>query len=160
MEGHIMLYVETQFSIFLINKPGVLAQTLTALAKEKINIVAMTMMDSVEHGVLRLVTEKPDETRALFSKINATVDETKVICITLSNRAGALADVTSRLAEAHININYAYGTAGARGGKTTGILKVADTAKSVKILQRHFDNTKAKTTRKSKLRPSPGRRSR
>ncbi|MCK5271668.1 MAG: ACT domain-containing protein, partial [Sedimentisphaerales bacterium] len=44
------MYVATQFSIFLINKPGILAQVLNALAKAKVNIVAMTMMDSVEHG--------------------------------------------------------------------------------------------------------------
>ena len=156
-----MLSITTQFSVFLINKPGVLAKTLSALAKEKINVVALTMMDSVEHGVLRLVTEKPEETRALFGKINATVDETEVLCIVLSNRSGALANVTSRLAEAHININYAYCTSGARGGKTTGILKVADTAKAMKLLQRTYgESPKKKSTKKSKLRPGPGRKSR
>jgi len=155
-----MLHTEKQFSVFLINKPGILAQTLTALAKEKINIIAVTMMDSVEHGVLRLVTEKPDETRALFGRINATIDETDVICITLPNRSGALADVTSRLAEAHININYAYCTAGARGGKTTSILKVADTAKAIKLLQRTYEKAGGEKAKKSKLRPAPRRRSR
>ena len=156
-----MLSITTQFSVFLINKPGVLAQTLNALAKEKINVVALTMMDSVEHGVLRLITEKPDETRALFRKINATVDETNVLCMVLPNRSGALAHVTSRLAEAHININYAYCTAGARGGKTTGVLKVADTSKAIKLLQHTYGGPpKKKTVKKSKLRPSPGRKSR
>ena len=155
-----MLSVTTQFSVFLINKPGVLAKTLNALAKEKINVVALTMMDSVEHGVLRLVTEKPEETRALFNRINATVDETDVLCVVLPNRSGALANVTSRLAEAHININYAYCTSGAKGGKTTGILKVADTAKATKLLQRTYSTAKKKTVKKSKLRPVPRRKSR
>ena len=156
-----MLETKSQFSVFMINKPGVLAQTLTALAKQKINVVALTMTDSVEHGVLRLVTEKPDEARDLFRKINATADETEVLCVTLSNSSGALADVTSRLAEAHININYAYCTAGARGGKTTGVLKVADIAKAIKVLQRNYGKVvKKKAAKKPKLRPSPGRRAR
>ena len=48
-----------QFSVFLVNKPGILAQVTRALADEKINIVAMTLVDSQEHGVLRLVAENP-----------------------------------------------------------------------------------------------------
>jgi hypothetical protein len=134
------LAIETQFSIFLINKPGVLAQTLEALAREKINIIAVTMMDSVEHGVLRLVTSYPDRTREVCKKISAAVNETEVICVNLGNHPGALAEVTGLLAEAHININYAYCTAGARGGRTTGILKVADVNKAMKILERKFAN--------------------
>ena len=110
---HIDMYIDTQFSIFLINKPGVLAQTLNELAKEKINVVALTMMDSVEHGVLRLTASNPGETRATLSRLNVPVNETDVLCINLPNKAGALADVASRLSAAHVNINYASGTAGA-----------------------------------------------
>src|SRR3954454_1279745 len=46
---------ETQFSVFLVNKPGVLAQVTGALAKAKLNVIAMTLVDSQEHGDLRLV---------------------------------------------------------------------------------------------------------
>ncbi|MHC4648269.1 MAG: ACT domain-containing protein, partial [Planctomycetota bacterium] len=49
------MYVTTQFSVFMVNKPGVLAQVLGEFARAKINIIAMTMMDSVEHGVMRIV---------------------------------------------------------------------------------------------------------
>ena len=112
-----------QFSVFLVNKPGVLAQTLGAIADAHINILAMTMTDSVEHGVLRIVAIQTDKLREVLKKLNATVNETDVLCLTLSNHSGALADVTATLAAAHININYAYVTAGARGGKTTGVLK-------------------------------------
>lgn len=50
------MHIETQFSIFMVNKPGVLAKVLTEFANAKINIIAITMMDSVEHGVMRVVT--------------------------------------------------------------------------------------------------------
>ena len=155
------MHVETQFSIFLINKPGVLARTLSSLATEKINIIAMTMVDSVEHGVLRLITAQPAKARQTLARLNIPVNETEVICVNISNRAGALADIATRLADAHININYAYCTAGARGGRTTGVLKVADVKKAVKVLEKpaHAGKAPAATPRK-KLRPSPGRRAR
>ncbi|MHC4363366.1 MAG: ACT domain-containing protein, partial [Planctomycetota bacterium] len=47
------MYIATQFSVFMVNKPGVLAQVLGELARAKINVIAITMMDSVEHGVMR-----------------------------------------------------------------------------------------------------------
>ena len=154
--------IDTQFSVFLINKPGVLAQTLNTLAKEKINIIAMTMVDSVEHGVLRLVTAKPVETHKVLAKLNIPVNETEVICVNLSNHAGALADISSRLAAVHINISYAYCTAGARGGRTTGVLKVADVKKALSVLERSkaTKKTGAAGKARTKLRPSPGRRGR
>ena len=155
------MQTQTQFSVFLINKPGVLAQTLNAIADEKINIIAMTMMDSMEHGVLRLVTDKTDATRALLSHINASVSEAEILCLTLSNHAGALADVANKLAKAHININYAYCTAGARGGKATGVLKVADPKKAIKVLEAAAKKkNNAARKKQAKLRRSPGRTAR
>jgi len=153
------MHTETQFSVFLINKPGVLAQTLNELAKEKINIIAMTMMDSVEHGVLRLVSAGSAKTRQVLQRLDCSVNESEVLCVNLSNHSGALAEVASKLSKAHINISYAYCTAGARGGRTTGVLKVADVKKAMKVLQ---ENTKKKTAKKTTSRQigrtSSGRR--
>ena len=129
----------TQFSVFLINKPGVLAQVTRRLAQAKINVVAMTMMDSSEHGVLRLVAGDPKKARAALAELNLPTTETDVLQVDMANRPGALADVCNRLAEAHINISYAYCTTGARGGKSTSIFKVADTKKAMKILKAPTD---------------------
>ncbi len=129
------VYLETQFSIFMVNKPGVLAQILRELAEAKINIVALTMTDSFEHGVMRLVGSGKEKVRGVLKRLNLQFSETEVLCVTLPNHAGALATVTGKLADAHINISYAYCTAGARGGRTTGVLKVADVAKAMKILE-------------------------
>lgn len=119
----------------MVNKPGVLARVLNTLAVAKINIVAMTMMDSAEHGVMRLVGSSHKRVREVLTQLNMQFSETDVLCVNLPNKAGALADITAKLASAHINIAYAYVTAGARGGRTTGILKVADVKKAMKILQ-------------------------
>jgi len=128
------MYCTTQFSIFMVNKPGVLAQVLAEFARAKINIIAMTMMDSAEHGVMRIVFASPKKAKQIISKLNMPHNETEVLCVNLANRSGALANVAEKLARNHINISYAYCTAGAKGGKTTGVLKVADVKKAMKIL--------------------------
>jgi len=125
-----------QFSVFLVNKPGVLAQVTRALAEEKINLIAMTLVDSQEHGVLRIVAHNPDRTRAVLGRLNLPTTETDVLVLELSNQPGALADVAMVLGENHININYAYCTSGAPGGRTTGIFKVADPNKAQRVLSK------------------------
>ena len=126
--------IETQFSVFLVNKPGVLAQVTRALADAKVNVIAMTLVDSQEHGVLRVVAANPDKAHAALSALNLPLTLSDVLCVELSNRPGALAEVANLLGTNHININYAYATSGAPGGKTTGIFKVADQTKAIKLL--------------------------
>ena len=89
------MYVAPQFSVFMVNKPGVLARVLGEFARAKINIIAMTMMDSVEHGVMRVVFAAPKEAREVLTKLNMPYNETEVLCVTLQNRTGALATLNS-----------------------------------------------------------------
>lgn len=146
------MHIETQFSVFMVNKPGVLAQLLDAIAAQKINVLALTMMDSVEHGVLRVVATSRDKMSKLLDRLNVQYSSTDVLCVNLPNKAGAFADVANKLSHAHINISYAYCTAGARGGRTTSILKVADVKKAIKILE---GNGPKKTTKKKKTVKRP-----
>jgi len=129
------MYVTTQFSIFMVNRPGLLARVLRKFAEAKLNMVAMTMMDSVEHGVLRVIFEDPDKARTLLAEENMQYNENEVLCVQLDNKAGALSVVAEKLAENHLNISYAYCTAGGKGGKTTGVMKVADVQKAMKLLE-------------------------
>jgi hypothetical protein len=135
-----------QFSIFMVNKPGVLAQVLGEFARAKINIVAMTMVDSAEHGVMRVVFDSAKKAEELVKTLNMQYSETDVLRVNLANKSGALAAVVEKLAKSHINISYAYCTAGASGGRTTGILKVADVKKAMRILE-------SNTGKKNKSQP-------
>jgi hypothetical protein len=145
------MYITTQFSIFMVNKPGVLAQVLSEFARAKINITAMTMMDSVEHGVMRVVFAAPEKAKEVLAKLNMPHNETEVLCVMLDNKSGALATVAEKLAKSHINISYAYCTAGAKGGRTTGVLKVADVKKAMRILQHTNKSSKSQAvTRRSR----------
>jgi hypothetical protein len=153
------MHLETQFSIFMVNKPGVLSQFLNVLASEKVNIVAMTMMDSVEHGVMRLVGTKSAKIREILRQMNMQYSESQVLCINLPNKAGAFATAAEKLSKAHINISYAYCTAGARGGRTTGVLKVADVKKAMKVLEGQSTATHKKSSKvKKAVRRSPASR--
>ena len=147
--------IETQFSVFMINKPGMLAKVFTELADAKVNIVALTVMDSVEHGVMRVIGGSREKMRKVLAKLNMPYSETDVLCVTLANKAGAFAHITQKLAEAHVNISYAYCTAGARGGRTTGILKIVDLKKAMKVLTDHTEKTSKSAP---KVRHSPSAR--
>ncbi len=147
------MYVAPQFSIFMVNKPGVLAQVLGEFARAKINVTAMTMTDSVEHGVMRVVFAEPEKAKEVLSKLNMPYNQTEVLCVTLANKAGAFAAVAEKLARNHINISYAYCTAGAKGGRTTGVLKIADVKKAMRILQQNHkrDSKSQPVVRRSRV---------
>ena len=127
--------IDKQFSVFLVNKPGVLAQVCQALGDAKVNIKALTLVDSQEHGVLRLVVENGKPAREVLGRLNVPLTETDVLAVERSNHPGAMADVCSRLANEHVNVNYAYCTAGVCGGKAVGIFKLADIKKAMKVLE-------------------------
>jgi hypothetical protein len=125
----------TQFSLFLVNKPGMLSNICRELAKAKINIEALTMMDAQEHGVLRLIVSEPERARQLLRRLNVTMTETEVLAVPMSNRPGAVADVLERLSDHHVNISYVYCTTGAAGGRSVGVFKVGDMKKAMKVIE-------------------------
>jgi len=126
--------IDTQFSIFLINKPGVLALVTGALAKARVNLLALTLMDTGEHGVLRIITDDADTTRKVLGSAHDRWTETEVLVLELDNRPGAFAAAAGKLAEEHVNITYAYCSAGGRGGRTTAAFKITDLKKAQKVL--------------------------
>ncbi len=130
-----MFKVATQFSVFLVNKPGILSHVCDELAQSRINIVALTLMDSVEHGVFRFVAEDPVRVRGVMSRLNIPMTESQVLLVEMPNRPGAMADICARLNSNHVSIRYAYVTSGASGGRTTGIFKVDNLRKAMKVVE-------------------------
>src|SRR5947209_14280029 len=91
--------VETskQISVFLENKPGRLANVLLALAREKVNITALTVMDSHEHNVLRFVVDDQTKTRQVLKDLSIPFADTDVLVVDLRNQPGELAHVCELL---------------------------------------------------------------
>lgn len=144
---------DTQFSVFLANKPNILARVCHRLADDKVNIVALSMMDSSEHGVLRLVVEHPERARRSLEALNVPSTESTVLVTSLPNRPGAMADVVERLASNHIGVNYAYCTSGAAGGQTLGVFRVSDFRKAMQVLDERRPRRKQVGTARAVVRP-------
>jgi hypothetical protein len=155
-----------QVSVFLENKPGRLANVLSALAREKVNITALTVMDSHEHSVLRMVTNDLAKTLQVLNGLGTRHAEADVLVVELRNQPGALAHVCELLGAEHINIEYAYCSAGGRNGKALGVFKVSNTDKAMKVLsgpidvatRRRLDTRPLRDQRRYKLPGKPATR--
>ena len=110
--------IEPQLAVFLDNRPGMLARTCQALAAAKINILALSILDTVDHAIVRMVVDTPKEAESVLSRMHALVQRRDVIVMEIPNAVGELARIAERLVEAGINLEYAYCTAALsqRGG--------------------------------------------
>ena len=123
-----------QISVFFENKPGRLANVLSALAREKVNLAALSVMDSHEHSVLRMVPDSLPKTRQVMKDLSIPFAEADVMIVELRHQPGALAHICELLAAEHVNIDYAYCSAGGKNGKTIGVFKVSNAEKSMRVL--------------------------
>ena len=126
--------VYKEVSAKLVNKPGRLAAICAALAKEKINIIALSVMDSGNQSTLRFVASDPKQTIKVLQSLSTPHEVVDVLVVELQNRPGALAKVCERLGTEHVNIEYAYCSSGRPSGKTIGIFRVSNLAKARRVL--------------------------
>lgn len=134
-----MMDVRKQISIFLENKPGTLAEVTQSLQEDGINILAMTVSDTVDHAVVRMMVDKPGEAIHRLEEQNLLVVENDVIIVDLENEPGALADMSKRLANHGINIEYAYCTASPAQKKGMMITRVDNPEKALEALEADED---------------------
>jgi hypothetical protein len=128
--------IAKQLSVFLANKPGMLADVCDELAKAEINIYALTISDTADHSVVRMVVSDTERALSIFEERGVLVVASKVLLIENSNKPGALARIATRLAKAKINIEYAY-LATSPGAKTgLLILRAHDTKRALKVLSK------------------------
>ncbi|MBI5725945.1 MAG: hypothetical protein HZA50_18440 [Planctomycetes bacterium] len=122
--------VEPQFSIFLVNKPGVLAAVMGRLAASKVNVLALALSDSGEHGVVRIICDKPDLARQVLEKEHDRWTEAEVVVVDIDDYPGSFLAIAQKLADAQVNIIYVYCTQSPAGGKSTAVFKVSDIPKA------------------------------
>jgi hypothetical protein len=136
-----------QLSVSLVNKPGRLADMLTALNKEKVNLRALAVMDCGERGAVRFVPDDLLAAEEVLDKLSIRYDSADVLLVEVSNQPGGFRKVCERLATEHLNIDYAYcafdGAGRARGGMLA-VIKVNDFAKAQRLLT---DNSTARKKR-------------
>ena len=126
--------IATQLSVFLANKPGTLAEVCETLAGDQINIFAMTISDTVDHAVVRLVCSDPQKALAIFEERGTLVVDQQVITIEDKNRPGTLGQIARRMAAHKVNIEYAYCASGPSAKTGLVVLRPSDVKKGLKAL--------------------------
>ncbi len=125
------MQLATQLALFLDNKPGTLARVCDALSAAKINIYAITTSDTVDHNVVRMVVSDPCKALLLFEDHGALAVESEVLLISGDNKPGSLARICRKLADARINIEYAYCATPPDARKGLLILRVSNAKKAL-----------------------------
>jgi hypothetical protein len=130
------MHIATQLSVFLQNRPGTLAEICRVLARAKINIIAMTTADAIDHAVDRLVVSEPKKAVRLFEERGVLVIETEVLQIEGPNVPGGLGHLAQRLADAKINIEYLYFATPPNSRNGVIIVKCSNVKKAMKALNK------------------------
>jgi hypothetical protein len=125
-----------QLSVFLENKPGALAAVCDALATAQINIFGLTVSDTTDHSVVRMVLSNTSRATVIFEEHGAMVVESDVLMIQNDNKPGSLSRIAHSLAEKKINIDYGYLASMPSAKKGLLILRVTDPKKALPILKK------------------------
>lgn len=125
-----------QLALFLENKPGTLGAVCDELAKAKINIYALTISDTVDHSVVRMVVSDSNRALMILGERGVLVVENDVLMIENSNKPGSLGRIAHRLSAAKINIEYAYLATSPNSTKGLLILRASNTKKALEILSK------------------------
>lgn len=128
------MHITKQLAIFLENRPGMLARVCDALAEQKINIYAISTSDTVDHTVMRIVVSDYQRALHVFEERGTLAVEDDVLMIEGNNKPGSLARISRKLAEAKINVEYAYCATPPDAKKGLLIMRVRDAKKALKVL--------------------------
>ena len=103
--------IKRQFTLYLENKPGMLAQVARLLAKAKVNIEGISVAESTHTALVQLIVDNSENARSAMERAKIPFTCQQVAVLALDHKPGALADLASKLAKEKININFIYGTA-------------------------------------------------
>jgi hypothetical protein len=124
-----------QLSVFLENKSGRLTEVLEVLGRENIRITALSVADTSEFGILRLIVSDPEKARSLLKEQLFTVNLSQVISVMAPNEARYYARILKILSDQDISIEYTY--AFSRGSKSVIILRCSNNDQAIKALKDH-----------------------
>jgi len=130
-----------QISIFMENTTGRLADVTNLLAKAGINLRAISIADTTDFGILRMVADKPDEAVQLLKNAGFTARETDVIGVEVPDHPGELARIMALFRDEGVSIEYLYASLEHREDKAVIVLKVDDINAGLAMLEKHGFST-------------------
>jgi hypothetical protein len=124
-----------QLSLFLENRPGALRAPCDALAEASINLLTVSLADTTQFGVLRLIVRDPEAAQKVLEKAGMVARVTEVIAIEVEHKPGGLAAILRAIEEAGLAVEYMYDCgAAAKAGKAAIIFRFDDPDAAVKAL--------------------------
>ena len=123
-----------QISIFVENRHGRLAEITDILSKNNISIYALSIADTTDFGILRIIVDNPDDVVELLAKNNITASMTSVLSVGIEDKPGGLAKVLSILEENSVDIEYMYALVTASVDKAYAVMRTNDDVKTEQIL--------------------------
>ena len=126
-----------QISIFMENTTGRLADITALLAKAGINLRAISIADTTDFGILRMVADQPDEAVQLLKGAGFTARETDVIGVEVPDHPGELARIMALFRDEGVSIEYLYASLEHKEDKAVIVLKVDDIKAGLAMLEKH-----------------------
>ncbi|MBE6687919.1 MAG: ACT domain-containing protein [Ruminococcaceae bacterium] len=124
-----------QISIFVENKHGRLADITEILARNNINILALSIADTTNFGILRVIVDNPEHAENVLKEAGLTVSITSVLAVTIDDTPGGLAGCLRLLADNSIPVEYAYAFVSQTANKACVILRIEKDFKALTVLQ-------------------------
>jgi hypothetical protein len=135
MRTILSLEMATQLAVFLENRPGALARVCEALAKAGVNIHALTVSDTVDHAVVRMIVSDPTKALMLMGERGVLAFENEVLMIDAPNEMGVLGKIADALSRAEVNIEYAYFATSGTSPKGLIVMRPSDIEKARRALK-------------------------
>ncbi len=123
-----------QLSVFLENKAGRLAEVTRALGRAGINIRALSLADTSDFGILRLIVNDHEKAKNVLKEQGFTVGRTSVVAVQVDDKPGGLDNILQLLSANGINVEYMYAFVQAGGGNATLILRFDKTDQAIALL--------------------------
>ncbi len=129
--------ITKQLSVFLENKKGRICAVADELAKNNINIRALSLADTSEFGILRLIVDRPEDGKRVLNDAGVVVRVTNVLALTMDDTPGGTLGVLRVLAESGISVEYMYAYVGKTTGKAFMIIQAEELESAEEILRRN-----------------------
>ena len=123
-----------QISVFLENTTGRLSEVTKTLANADINLRAISIADTADFGILRVIADKNDKAIEALNAAGFTTRQTDVVAVEIDDVPGSLAKLMELFQQSQINIEYLYASLEGQAGKAVVIFKLKDHEKGIKIL--------------------------
>jgi hypothetical protein len=129
-----------QLSLFLENKPGTLSNPCRILAQAGVNLVTLTVADTLQFGILRIVVGDWEKAKKLLEDQGCVVKMSDVVAIEVPDRPGGLLEILDVLEQAHINVEYMYAFGTKKNDRAILIFRFDDPDAAIQALQGHKIN--------------------